>query len=270
MHPVRIGRIVRTLRRRRGWRQLDLARRAGVSQQTGSRIERGRIGEVSFVTLERLLRELEAELELNVRWRGGEIDRVVDEGHAHLVATTIQRLEQDGWMEVAEVTYQFGRDRGSIDVFGFHHGAKAVLVVEVKPDVTSAEATLRRQDEKVRHAADIARSRFGWDVRSVSRLLVLPDASTARRRVDRYAALFDRVYPLRGLALRKWLREPATSTGGLLFLPVTHRASDRRDFTSRRRIQRVRRHGVEHETRSPEVRRHLGFIDSTGEHSLSE
>lgn len=223
MHPIRIGRIVRGLRRRRGWRQLDLARRSGVSQQTVSRAERGRLDELSLAALDRVLRELEAELELNVRWRGGEPDRVIDEGHARLVATTIERLEREGWNAVPEVTYSFGRDRGSIDVFAYQIAAKAVLAVEVKADVTTAEGTLRRHDEKVRDAAAIARTRFGWEVGSVSRLLVLPEASTARRRLERHAALFDRAYPLRGAALLAWLRHPGKSVGGVLFLSPTQR-----------------------------------------------
>src|SRR5207244_6550465 len=192
MHPIRIGRIVRTLRRRRKWRQLDLGRRAGVSQQTVSRVERGRISELSIDALGRVLRELEAELEINVRWRGGELDRVIDEGHAQLVATTIERREGEGWKAVPEVTYSFGRDRGSIDVFAYQDAAKAILVVEVKAGVTTVEGTLRRHDEKVRHAAAIASTRFGWEVGSVSRLLGLPDASTARGRVERHATLCDR------------------------------------------------------------------------------
>ena len=196
--------------------------------------------EMSLDALGRLLQELEAELELNVRWRGGELDRVLHEGHAHLVAATLTRLERDGWTAMPEVTYLIGRDRGSIDVFGYEPVARAVLVVEVKADLTTAEGTLRRHDEKVRHATHIARSRFGWEVASVSRLLVLPDGSIARRRVERHATLFDGAYPLRGSALRIWLRDPTRSAGGLVFLSPTQSAGDRRDFTSRRRVRVAR------------------------------
>jgi len=263
VHPIRIGRIVRALRRRRGWRQVDLARRAGVSQQTVSRAERGRIDELSFRALGRMLRELEAELELSVRWRGGELDRLIDEAHAHLVAATLERLERTGWVAAPEVTYTIGRGRGSIDVLAFQPIARIALVVEVKSELTSAEATLRRHDEKVRLAPEIARARFDWDAGSVSRLLVLPAASTARRRVDRHAWLFDRTYPLRGRELRAWLAEPAASEGGLLFLSVTRLASDRRDLASRRRIRPMRRSSIDPEPVRNQGSRRVGFIDST-------
>ncbi len=270
MHPIRIGRIVRTLRRRRGWRQVDLATRAAVSQQTVSRAERGRIDELSLALLGRVLRALEAELELNVRWRGGELDRVIDEGHAHLVATTIDRLEDLGWMAIPEVTYLIGRDRGSIDVFASRPSHQAVLVVEVKADLTSAEGTLRRHDEKVRHGGQIARSRFGWDVAFVARLLVLPDASTPRRRLARHAALFDRAYPLRASALRAWLRDPGGPTGGVMFLSPTRRPSDRRDFTSRRRVRLARQPLLEHRLDQQAPVPRVRFIDSSIEHSTAE
>jgi transcriptional regulator with XRE-family HTH domain len=263
MHPIRIGRIVRALRRRRGWRQADLAGRAGVSQQTVSRAERGRIDELSFRALGRILQELEGELELSVRWRGGELDRVIDEAHAHLVAAMLERLDCTGWVAAPEVTYTIGRDRGSIDVLAFQPTARIALVVEVKSELTSAEATLRRHDEKVRLAPAIARARFGWDAVSVSRLLALPAASTARRRVDRHARLFDRTYPLRGRELRAWLAEPAASEGGILFLSVTQSTSDRRELASRRRIRPMPRNSVHPEHVRNKGSRPFGFIDST-------
>ena len=41
MDDLRLGLVCRALRRRLGWRQVDLAERAGVSQDMVSRIERG-------------------------------------------------------------------------------------------------------------------------------------------------------------------------------------------------------------------------------------
>lgn len=247
MHPIRIGRIVRTLRRRRGWRQIDLADRARVSQQVVSLIETGQIGHVSVHRLDRVLRVLEAELELNVRWRGGELDRVMDEGHAILVQAIAALLDALGWVVRVEVTYSTGADRGSIDVLAFHPSRSALLVIEVKTDITSAEATLRKHDEKVRVAGAVAQSRFAWSARSVSRLLVLPDASTARRRITHHGLLFNRAYLLRGSRLKVWLRDPASSTSGLVFVAVTNVVGSRRELTSRRRVRRPRedqsRHG---------------------------
>jgi len=61
---VRIGRIVRTLRRRRVWRQRDLATRSDVSQQAVSLIERGLGRSLSLTTVENVLAALEADVDL--------------------------------------------------------------------------------------------------------------------------------------------------------------------------------------------------------------
>jgi len=237
MNPVRIGRVVRTLRRRLGWRQLDLATRARVSQQTISLIETGQLRRLSLATLERVLFCLEAELDLTVRWRGGELDRLLDEGHAAVVGAVTGKLERQGWLVRVETTYAVGRERGSIDLLGFKPEAAALLVGEIKTDITSAESTLRKHDEKVRLAAGIARQRFGWEVRSVSRVLVVPDGTTSRRRIERHDALMRHAYPVRGRELSSWLRAPTGGIGGLLFLPPTTIVGGRRDLTSRRRIR---------------------------------
>jgi transcriptional regulator with XRE-family HTH domain len=241
VHPIRIGRIVRTLRRRLRWRQLDVAHRAGVSQQLVSLIETGQMRRVSIDTLERVLACLEIELDFMARWRGGEIDRLLDEDHAALVAATADRLTRSGWQVEVEVTYAIGRERGSIDLMAYHHRLAALLIGEIKSDVTAAEATLRKHDEKVRLGAQIARERFGWSATSVSRLLVVPESTTSRRRIERHAALFDRAYPLRGRAVQVWLLEPAMGRSALLFLPLTKRAGVGRGVASRRRVAAARR-----------------------------
>jgi transcriptional regulator with XRE-family HTH domain len=266
MHAVRIGRIVRTLRRRLGWRQVDLAGRAAVSQQAVSLVETGNGRRLSLATLERILGALEAEIELVVRWRGGELDRLTDEAHATIVSGFMRLLLARGWLVRVEVTYAIGRDRGSIDVLAFHPNLRALLVVEAKADLTSAESTLRRHDEKGRLAGQIARDRFGWDATTVSRLLVLPDASTPRRRVAGHGALFDHAYPVRGRAVARWLRHPIGAISGLLFLSVTNPVGGRRVLESRRRIGRPR-DGVPTLDLPPERRERVpGFVDSSGEH----
>lgn len=273
MHPVRIGRIVRTLRRRRNWRQVDLAARARVSQQAVSLVETGRCRQLSVTTLDRMLAALEAELEITVRWRGGELDKVLDAGHATLEGLLAEQLVRDGWLVELEVTYGIGGDRGSIDLLAFHPDRAALVVAEIKTDVTSADGTLRRHDEKVRLAATIARERFGWVAASVSRLLILPDASTPRRRVRALTGLFDRVYPARGPAVRSWLRNPVGRLAGILFLSDTKTVGARQDLAARRRVSRPRsataaagKAPSERDRSRASAQAVLGFIDSTGEH----
>jgi hypothetical protein len=62
-------------------------------------------------------------------------------------------------------------------------------VIEVKSVVPDIQAMLTAIDRKGRLARDIARER-GWQVTSVTRLLVRPDDRTARRRAGRHATTF--------------------------------------------------------------------------------
>jgi len=137
----------------------------------------------------------------------------------------------------AELTYSHFGERGSIDLVAFRPVVGALLVVEVKTEITSVEATLRKHDEKVRLGASLVRDRIGWQPRSTSRLLVLPAGSTPRRHVARHAPVFDRAYPLRGVALRAWLRAPSGQARGLLFVSSTNGIGVGRALTSRRRIR---------------------------------
>ena len=240
MNFARLGRVVRTLRRRRGWRQLDLGRRAVCSQQAISLIECGRGDRLSSRTVVRGAAQLDAELDVSIRWRGGEIERLLDEGHARLENAIASLVVAAGWEARVEVTYAIGAERGSIDVLALHRRAKALLVVEVKSDLLSAESTARKHDEKVRLGPRIAAERLDWHAATVARLLVLPESRTARRRIAGHRDLFQQLYPARGHAVRSWLATPAGSMSGILFLSVTRPGGDRRSLTSRRRVRAVR------------------------------
>lgn len=223
MDDQRIGRIVRALRRRLGWRQSDVARRAGCSQMTVSEAERGHLPSVPI--LRRILAALDASLVLDVRWRAGALDRLLDEAHASLVNAVTQLLATAGWEIRIEVTYNDFGDRGSIDILAFMPSLGILLVIEIKTDLAAVEGTFRKLDEKVRIAPEVARKRFGWDVRRVGWLLVLPESSTLRRRVERHARLFERAFPARGNAVRTWLRRPTGAIAGLWFLSANAQGS---------------------------------------------
>jgi hypothetical protein len=186
--------------------------------------------------LRRILGALDAELILYVRWRGGELDRLLDEGHAGLVGRLAALLEEWGWEVRLEVTFASYGDRGSIDVLAWHRQTSTLLVVEVKTEITSVEETLRRHDVKCRLGAAIAIDRFSWRPRAVGRLLVLPDSMTARRRVARHDSIFTRAYPLRGDPLRRWLHVPEGGAAGLLFAPGTRETTGIGNSVARRRV----------------------------------
>lgn len=211
-----MGRIVRALRRRLGWRQVDLAQKSRCSQRTISRAEAGHLP--ALPTLRRILAALDASLVVEVRWRAGALDRLLDEDHASLVAAVTELLAAAGWDVRVEVTYAQLGERGSIDILAFMQSTGVLLVIEIKTDMAAVEATLRKVDEKVRLAPDVARTRFGWDIRTVGWVLVMPERSTLRRRIERHSPLFARAFPARGSEIRNWLRHPTRAIAGLWFL----------------------------------------------------
>ena len=118
MDDRRVGLVIRALRRRRAWRQSDLAAAARVSQSAISLVERGHVDTMSLRTLRRIFLALEARGDLDVRWRGGSPDRVVDERHADVAAVSVRSLTNFGWDHAVEVTYAIFGERGSLDVLG--------------------------------------------------------------------------------------------------------------------------------------------------------
>jgi transcriptional regulator with XRE-family HTH domain len=228
-----VGTILRALRRRAGLRQADVAQRAGVSQQLVSSIERGGAGTVAGRTLRRVLAAVGADAITIVRWRGGELDRLLDEGHADIVGRMVRLLEGRGWTVVPEVTFSEWGERGSIDILAWHAPTRTILVIEVKTEIASVEELLRRHDAKVRLAPRLAEARFGDRPRITAKLLVVTDSTTNRRRIERMDAVMGTAYPSRGAGVRAWLSDPRGPLAGVLFLAGE---ADRRS-KSRRRVR---------------------------------
>jgi putative transcriptional regulator len=243
MDHARIGLSLRVLRRRRKIRQRDLAAAVGVSQPTISRAERGELRGLTVATLEAIASELGVSLDIVVRWRGEGLDRLLDETHAGLVDQIVGTLSGLGWEVATEVSFNIFGERGSVDVVAWHPPTRMLLVVEAKSVVPDVQATLTGIDRKQRLGRTIVRDR-GWRPVAVSRLLVIAEHRTPRRRVDQHAATFASAFPVRGVELRRWLRKPASeAVSGLWFLPVTREASAMRGDRARERV-RVPREGV--------------------------
>ena len=237
MDDRRVGLIIRALRRRRGWRQSDLAAASRLSQATISAVERGHLESFSLRTLRRVFGALEVRADLDARWRGGALDRVTDEGHSHVVGASVQALDDRGWETAVEVTYAIYGERGSIDILAFHRATGSLLVVEVKTELTSIEEMLRRHDQKVRLGPRIAIERSGWQATSSSRLLILPDTSTNRDQVLRHAQVLDSVLPDDNIAVRRWLQNPEGTLNGRWFLRIINPRSVTEGTGGRHRVR---------------------------------
>jgi transcriptional regulator with XRE-family HTH domain len=231
MDDRRVGLILRAIRRRRGWRQVDLASAAGVSQSAVSRLEAGRIVGVSVGSLRRTAAALGAEARLEIVWRGGLGDRLVDERHAALGEIVSRRLQALGWSTIPEVTFQHFSDRGSIDLLGINEAARAVCLIELESVVHSYEETQRRLDVKARLASRITEQRVGWRPRAVGVVLVVEDTSTNRRRLMSIGTLVRAGLPADARQVRRWLADPSASLRGVWFVSVP-RGSPRGGATS--------------------------------------
>jgi hypothetical protein len=183
-------------------------------------------------TLVSVATALGATLNVRLLWQGEALDRLLDAGHAELVDRVIKILDSLDWEIATEVSFNVRGERGSIDILAFHRASGSLLVIEVKSVVPDMQAMLFGLDRKGRVAPDIARER-GWAVTSVSRLLVLPDDRTARRRVAAHAATFRAALPARTAEVKRWLKSPSEPLAGILFLPGVLQA------TARHRIGRV-------------------------------
>jgi transcriptional regulator with XRE-family HTH domain len=223
---LRVGRSIRALRIEAGWRQSDVADVARVSRSVISRIERGDISPSSVGTLAAICHALSADLDIRVRWRGEGLDRLLDEAHAAVVDRFVRQIKDCGWVAAVEVTFNESGERGSVDVVGWHPGERALLIAEIKSAIPDAQATLVPLDRKTRLGAAIG-ERLGWRAAHVSKVLVVRDGSTNRRRVAEFDALFGSAFPSRGVAFRRWLKEPHEPIAALVFLPDSRQRTTR-------------------------------------------
>lgn len=220
-----VPRAIRLLRRRRRWRQSDLAMRALTSRQVISRLERGELGPSALRTIVRVVEALEASVDLTLRWQGEELDRLADAAHARLVQATAAVLGRLGWQTRVEVSFNHYGDRGRVDVLAFHPGRGLLLVTEVKSGIGDIQDTVGRIDVKARLGRVLAEA-AGWPAPvSVVPVLVVGDSRRARRIVAEHDVVFAR-FASRGRQALAWLRRPSgLPPSGLLWfvnLPNAH------------------------------------------------
>ncbi len=105
MDDLALGRSVRVIRIRRGWRQADLAALAGVSRATVSRVERGDLDPLPLRTLREVCAAAGLRLVLEARGTGGDLDRLLGARHSAMHEAMARLFASlPGWTAVPEVT----------------------------------------------------------------------------------------------------------------------------------------------------------------------
>jgi transcriptional regulator with XRE-family HTH domain len=239
MDDARLGRTIRVLRQRRGWRQEDLGRRCHLSRSAVSDIERGRGDRYTIASVRRVLRALDAVGELSLRWGGpGDLERLLDRDHALLVRTWAETHRRHGWEVWPEASFSVFGERGRIDLLAFHPATAILEVAEMKSGVWDLQETLGRLDAKVRLARGVAAER-GWEARGVVGALVVAEGRTARRRIAEHAVLFSG-YEVRGRSASAFIRRPRTGVRGLLvFVSLPDSKHDRLRRAGQRSVRQT-------------------------------
>ncbi len=217
MDDARVGTAFRAIRIKRGWRQVDVATRAGVSRALVSMLERGHVDRVTVHVVRRVAQTLGIRLDLSVRWRGGDLDRLLNAGHAALHEELARYLGTlPDWLQAPEVSFSIYGERGVIDILAFHPPTGSLLVIELKTELADLEDLLAAMDRRMRLAGTVARER-GWEARTVSCWVAIAEGDANRRRVERHKATLRSAFPANGHEMRTWLRTPAGRIAALSF-----------------------------------------------------
>jgi transcriptional regulator with XRE-family HTH domain len=216
VNDAELGGVVRALRHRRGLRQADLAGSAEVSASLVSLLERGHAEALTVRSLRRIALALDLRLGWDAGFRGAELGRLRDAGHARMAEWLTRRLEDFGWTVLPEVSFNHFGDRGRVDLLAFHAATQTLLVIEIKTVIVEIQGLLGSLHVKERVAPNMARS-LGWSATRPVPCLVVTETTTNRRRLAAHVRLFAR-FSLRGKGAVAWLRRPSGIQGGLLLL----------------------------------------------------
>ena len=243
MDDERLGALLRVLRVRRGLRQADVSRLAGVSDQTISRIERGQLASLSVTTLRTVARVLEGRLDLRLWTRAGEVERMASANHAALVEALVLELRSHGWVVRPEVSFNLDGERGLVDVVAWNLATRTLLLIEVKTEIVDVGELVGTFDRKRRLGPRIGRT-LGLDSESIAAALVVADTRTNHRRVQAHAATFGATLPDGGQRFRAFLARPSGSLAAVAFWPLRHPGSARPLPAGVRRVRRRVQPGV--------------------------
>jgi transcriptional regulator with XRE-family HTH domain len=185
-----------------GWSQRELSRRSGMPQSMISRIEAGKLPDVSLLTAARLIEAMGARLRFEIDAPFlGERRRQLDPAHARMSGHIARRLERVDWQVATEVEVGGDRSRGWIDLMAFNPANGLLLVVEIKTEIHDLGQIDRALGWYEREAWAAAR-RLGWRPVSLTGclLLLMTDKNDAAVGFNREG--LKRLFPVRAAALR--------------------------------------------------------------------
>jgi transcriptional regulator with XRE-family HTH domain len=238
MDLVRLGGIVRALRFKKGWRQADLAIRAGVRRSTVSRLERGRARGLRLDLVLRMIEALGGRVAMQIQWQGGDLDRLLNARHSALHESVARSfVDLPGWILAPEVSFSIRGERGVIDVLAWHAATRTLLVIELKTEIVDVNELVGTVDRKRRLAVEIVRER-GWLPTTIAVWVVVGESKTNRRRVQSHAAMLRAAFPADGRAISGWLSAPRRPIACLSFWSDAQHSGTKSHLATVKRVRR--------------------------------
>jgi transcriptional regulator with XRE-family HTH domain len=238
-----VGAGLRAIRIRAELTQSALAIAAAVPRSVVQAIEHDRIDRVRVGDLRAVGAAVDATVDLSLRWRGGDLPRLVNARHAALHEVVASRAAGlAGWRYEPEVSFSRYGERGVIDGLAWHERSRSLLVHELKSELVDLSDLMGVVDRKRRLAAEIVRER-GWHPASVSTWVVVADSRSNRRALARHEAVLRAKFPADGHAIAAWLRAPAGRLDALSFLPLAAPDGTPMAPTAVRLVRRARDRG---------------------------
>jgi len=240
MDDRQLGRAYRAIRIRIGRTQDELGAASGTSRDKVARIEQGRSANISLGTLRAVAAALDADFVPALRWRGGDLERVLNARHAAMHDAIAELFgARPGWLFEPEVSFAFDRERGVIDAVAWHARTRTLLLVELKTELVDVNELMATMDIRLRLAPRIARGR-GWFPAVVGCWVAVAESRTNRRCVARHQLTLRSKFPDDGHALRAWLRRPSGPCRALSFLTIEHQAHGGASVAGQRTVRRAR------------------------------
>lgn len=234
-----IGVRFRAVRIRRGWRQTDVGRRAGLSPSVISRIERGHLEALQLGTILSVARVLDIQVTLTARSRGADLERLVSSRHAGMHESVARWFAEElpDWILAPEVSFSIYGERGIIDILAWHPAHRALVIIELKTDIVDVNELVGRMDQRRRLAVRIAEDR-GWDPLTISVWVIVANGRTNRARLAAHRTLLRSAFPMDGRSVRAWLRRPDRPIAALSLWDRVETGTAPGAFAARHRVRR--------------------------------
>jgi transcriptional regulator with XRE-family HTH domain len=216
MDDETFGRVVRIVRVRRRLRQRDVADRAGLSRAAIWRVEHGRLDEMAVATIRRACAPLELRVDLELRGRGADLDRLVSARHTAMHETVAQFLAERFplWEMAHEVSFSLWGERGIIDMLLWHEASGSLLIIELKTEVVDQGELLATMDRRRRLAREIVKDR-GWVPRTVSTWVIVARSRASERHLAEHRTVLRSAFPEDDRRVKAWLADPVGSVQAL-------------------------------------------------------